>query len=72
MPLIGIEPNDYSSSGFLEDCVLLLKATLKKLQDVGDGATRQIGFWMRNVEKPKLVFDGRERGGTRSEEHDET
>ena len=55
VPLVGIESKDVSSSGALEDCLLLLKVTLKKLKDVRDGATLQIVFFTRNMEKPKLV-----------------
>ena len=44
VPLIGIEPKDASSSDVLQYFVLLLQVMLKKLQDVGYGATCQIGF----------------------------
>ena len=59
--LIGIKAKDYSSSDVLKDCVLLLHFTFKKLQDVGDGVTHGIGLWTRNVERPKLTCDVRER-----------
>ena len=60
VPLIVIESNDAISSGVIEDYVLLLWVTLKKLGDVDDGVNMQRGFWTRNVEILKIVCDGRE------------
>ena len=57
--LIGIESKDARSSGFLKDCVSFLPVMLRKLQDVVDGVTHCIGFWKRDTEELKQVFDGR-------------
>ena len=59
LTLIGIGSKYATSSGFLEDRGSFLQVILSKLQDVVDGVTHWIGFWKRNTEGPKQVFDGR-------------